>query len=561
MSYIDPQLQSEPNIISDPDWWRGAVIYQIYPRSFQDSNDDGIGDLAGILSRLEHVASLGVDAIWLSPFFTSPMLDFGYDVSDYRDVDPMFGTLADFEALTARAHELGIKIIIDLVLSHTSDQHPWFMQSRADRTNAKADWYVWSDPKPDGTPPNNWLSIFGGPAWTWDAGRMQYYLHNFLSEQPDLNFHNPTVRQELLDVAQFWLERGVDGFRLDTVNFYYCDAELRDNPALPDEARNDNIAPAVNPYNFQEHLYDKNQPENLDFLADLRSLLNQYDAITTVGEVGDAQRGSEIQATYTDGNARLHMAYDFALLGPHRPDGTRIAEVMETAQSFGTDSWGCWAYSNHDVVRHTTRWALSDAAQRTYAALLMALRGSVCIYQGEELGLTEADVPFEALQDPYGKRFWPKFKGRDGCRTPMVWKSDNQNGGFSGASPWLPVSAEHLALSAEAQTDAPGSMLNFYRRLIAFRKTLLPLLKGDHKLVHASADHIRFERSHNGERVLCAFNLSEDTQTFDLPRGPWKMDPKAPFTLGRDGATVTLPPWQAAFATAQDGPQGDMTHG
>lgn len=561
MTYQDPTMTHDSALITDPDWWRGAVIYQIYPRSYQDSNGDGIGDLAGIIQRLPHVASLGVDAIWLSPFFTSPMLDFGYDVSDYRNVDPMFGTLADFDELIAKAHELGIKIIIDLVLSHTSDQHPWFIESRADRTNAKADWFVWADPKLDGTPPNNWLSIFGGPAWQWDTSRQQYYLHNFLAEQPDLNFHNAELRQELLDVARFWLDRGVDGFRLDTVNFYYCDAQLRDNPALPVEERNDKIAPAVNPYNHQEHLYDKNQPENLGFLQDLRSLLNEYDAITTVGEVGDSQRGSEIQAIYTGGGDKLHMAYDFALLCQAHPTGTRVAEIMQTAESFGSDSWGCWAYSNHDVERHGSRWSLSDAAQRTYAALLMSLRGSVCIYQGEELGLPEADVAFEDLQDPYGIRFWPKFKGRDGCRTPMVWKSDNQNGGFSEGKPWLPVSADHLGKSMEAQEDSPGSMLNFYRRLIAFRKEQLPLLKGIFELLHADDTHIRFVREHNGQTILCAFNLSDEEQSFDLPAGAWTMDPKAPFTIGRDGAKVTLPPWQAAFAVTQGAISGDKGNG
>ncbi|WP_422048460.1 alpha-amylase family glycosyl hydrolase [Shimia sp.] len=550
MTYQDPNMTQDTALITDPDWWRGAVIYQIYPRSYQDSNGDGIGDLAGIIQRLPHVASLGVDAIWLSPFFTSPMLDFGYDVSDYRDVDPMFGTLADFDALIAKAHELGIKIIIDLVLSHTSDQHPWFVESRADRSNDKADWYVWADAKPDGTPPNNWLSIFGGPAWQWDTARMQYYLHNFLAEQPDLNFHNAEVRQELLDVARFWLERGVDGFRLDTVNFYYCDAELRDNPPLPEDQRNDNIAPAVNPYNHQDHLHDKNQPENLGFLRDLRDLLNEYDAITTVGEVGDSHRGSEIQAEYTGGGDKLHMAYDFALLGHVHPTGTRIAEVMAKAESFSQDSWGCWAYSNHDVERHGSRWALSDAAQRTYAALLMSLRGSACIYQGEELGLPEADVAFDDLQDPYGIRFWPKFKGRDGCRTPMVWKSDNQNGGFSDSKPWLPVASEHLALSVEAQEDASGSMLNFYRRLIAFRKTVPALAKGDFTLIHADDTHIRFERSHNGTRAICAFNLSDEDQSFELPSGAWKVEAKAPFTVSRDGNSVTLPGWQAVFAVS-----------
>ncbi len=561
MTYQDPNMPQDSALITDPDWWRGAVIYQIYPRSYQDSNGDGIGDLAGIIQRLPHVASLGVDAIWLSPFFTSPMLDFGYDVSDYRDVDPMFGTLADFDALVTKAHALGIKIIIDLVLSHTSDQHPWFVESRADRTNAKADWFVWADPKIDGTPPNNWLSIFGGSAWQWDTSRQQYYLHNFLAEQPDLNFHNDEVRREVLDVARFWLERGVDGFRLDTVNFYYCDKELRDNPGLQPEDRNDDIAPAVNPYNHQEHLYDKNQDENLEFLADLRSLLNEYDAITTVGEVGDSHRGSEIQAIYTGGGDKLHMAYDFALLGNVHPTGTRIAQVMETSMSFGDDSWGCWAYSNHDVERHGSRWNLSDAAQRTYAALLLSLRGSVCLYQGEELGLPEAELSFDDLQDPYGIRFWPKFKGRDGCRTPMVWKSDNRNGGFSDVKPWLPVSTEHLSKSVEAQEETAGSMLNFYRRLIAFRKNLLPLMKGGFDLLHADQTHIRFVRVHDGECVLCAFNLSDEEQTFDLPTGAWTIDLKAPFTISRDGAKVTLPAWQAVFAVTKGSKQGENAYG
>ena len=252
------------------DWWRGAVIYQIYPRSFQDSNNDGIGDLAGIVQRLPYIASLGVDAIWISPFFTSPMKDYGYDVSDYCDVDPMFGQLSDFDAVIETAHRLGIRVMIDLVLSHTSDQHPWFKESRASRENARADWYVWADPKPDGTPPNNWLSIFGGSAWHWDARREQYYLHNFLVSQPDLNLHSPAVQDALLDVARFWLNRGVDGFRLDTINFYFHDQKLRDNPALPPERRNASIAPSVNPYNHQEHLYDKNRPENLAFLRRLR---------------------------------------------------------------------------------------------------------------------------------------------------------------------------------------------------------------------------------------------------------------------------------------------------
>ncbi|MEP5201380.1 MAG: alpha-amylase family glycosyl hydrolase, partial [Paracoccaceae bacterium] len=288
-------------LVKDADWWRGAVIYQIYPRSFQDSNGDGIGDLRGIVQRLPYIASLGVNAIWISPFFTSPMKDFGYDVSDYCDVDPMFGSLADFDAVVETAHQHGIKVMIDLVLSHTSDQHLWFKESRASRENDKADWYVWAEPKPDGTPPNNWLSIFGGSAWQWDAQREQYFLHNFLASQPDLNFHTPAVQDALLDVAEFWLHRGVDGFRLDTINFYVHDAELRDNPALAPEKRNDSIAPRVNPYNHQEHLYSKNRPENLAFLRKLRAVMNGFNA-AAVGEVGDSLRGLEIIGEYTAGD-------------------------------------------------------------------------------------------------------------------------------------------------------------------------------------------------------------------------------------------------------------------
>ncbi len=548
MSFLDPSVDRKTATSTDPDWWRGAVIYQIYPRSYQDSNGDGIGDLAGIIDRLPHVASLGVDAIWISPFFTSPMLDFGYDVSDYRDVDPMFGTLADFDRLIARAHELGVKVIIDLVLSHTSDQHPWFKESRTSRDNPKADWYMWADPRPDGAPPNNWLSIFGGSAWEWDGQRMQYYMHNFLTQQPDLNFHNDEVRRELLDVARFWLDRGVDGFRLDTVNFYYADAELRDNPPLAVEERNDKTAPAVNPYNFQDHLYDKTRPENLQFLKDFRAVLDEYPAITSVGEVGEGQRGAQVQAEYTSGG-RLHMAYDFDFLSNAFPTGTRVADVMEKMESHGTNGWACWAYSNHDVMRHTSRWGLVDKAHRAFAALLLSLKGTACLYQGEELGLTEADVAFEDLQDPYGKRFWPKFKGRDGCRTPMAWSADQTNGGFSQGKPWLPVSSDHYALSVETQESDGGSTLNFYRAIIGFRQRHPALLKGDFALVDASETSISFIRKHGNIEVFCAFNLSDAPLDVTLPEGEWHIDDAAPFDLDRTEAGLTLPGWQALFAS------------
>jgi alpha-glucosidase len=533
--------------VANPDWWRGAVIYQIYPRSYQDSNGDGIGDLGGIISRLPYIASLGVDAIWISPFFKSPMKDFGYDVSDYCDVDPMFGTLADFDSLIATAHNLGLRVMIDLVLSHTSDQHAWFAESRVNKINAKADWYVWADPQPDGTPPTNWLSIFGGPAWTWDTRREQYYLHNFLTSQPDLNFHCEAVQEALLDVARFWLERGCDGFRLDTINFYVHDAQLRNNPPLPDDQRNATIAPSVNPYNHQEHLYDKNQPENLAFLRKLRAVMASYGA-AAVGEVGDAQRGLEIMGEYTAGDDLMQMCYAFEFLANDQPNADYITDVMARVDEVAGDGWACWAFSNHDVKRHMSRWELSAEAARMFTTLIMCLRGSVCLYQGEELGLPEADVAYEDLQDPYGITFWPEFKGRDGCRTPMVWEPSNQNGGFSEAKPWLPVEAGHLALSAQSQEDDPSALIHHYRRAIALRAAHPALAPGAHDAVQKAGDVIYFTRSTADETLFCAFNLSNAPSELSLPTGQWRS--VATDLGGADpglARQVTLAPWQVCI--------------
>jgi len=521
---VTPQLSVHEDrpLPADRDWWRGAVIYQIYPRSFQDTNGDGIGDLAGIIGRLPYVAELGVDAIWISPFFRSPMADFGYDVSEYRDVDPMFGSLGDFDALVTRAHELGLRVMIDLVLSHTSDQHRWFQESRSSRDNPKAEWYVWADPKPDGTHPNNWLSIFGGRAWEWDGERMQYYLHNFLPSQPDLNFHNPEVQDELLNVARFWLDRHVDGFRFDTINFYFHDARLRDNPALPPERRDFSTAPEVNPYNWQEHLYSKSRPENLGFLRRMRALMDEYPAIAAVGEVGDAQRGMEIMGEYTSGGDKMHMCYAFDLLSPEVPNGNRIAAVLENFLHHASDGWACWAYSNHDVERHASRWGLDDARLRLYFAILLSLRGSVCLYQGEELGLREAYVAFEDLKDPYGVRFWPKFRGRDGCRTPMVWSNDNTHAGFSEAKPWLPVAFDQLPLCVDAQNAEETSLLNFYRRMLAWRKTQPALVKGGITLHDHSDSTVAWVRDHPEGDLFCAFNLGPEPAVMTLPEGSWE---------------------------------------
>jgi alpha-glucosidase len=543
------EQKSVPEPVVDKDWWRGAVIYQIYPRSFQDHNGDGVGDLVGVTERLDYVADLGVDAIWLSPFFTSPMKDFGYDVSNYRDVDPIFGTLGDFGRLLEKAHSLGLKVIIDQVISHSSDKHPWFQESRLSRNNARADWYVWADPKPDGTPPNNWLSIFGGSAWTWDGRRMQYYLHNFLASQPDLNFHNPDVQDALLGEMRFWLELGVDGFRLDTVNFYFHSTGLENNPVVKPEDFNASTAPAVNPYNFQEHLYDKSRPENLKFLTRLRALMDEYPAKATVGEIGDSQHQLEVMAQYTSGTDKLHMAYTFDYLGGEF-SAAHFRKAIETTEADAPEGWVCLAFSNHDVVRHVSRWAThgqQEAFTRLAATLLLCMRGSVCLYQGEELGLTEAELAFEDLADPYGIEFWPQFKGRDGCRTPMVWQSQSHLGAFSTAPrAWLPVPSDHLARAVDVQEQDPGSVLNFYRALIGFRKRHPALAKGSIEVIDAPDGVLAFTRRDDAEKLLCVFNMSEAQVIVPLPAG---MAPQAVDAPGSSpdpvGGSLSLAPFGA----------------
>ncbi|MDG9979525.1 alpha-glucosidase [Ectopseudomonas oleovorans] len=501
------------------DWWRGGVIYQVYPRSFLDSNDDGIGDLPGVLAKLDYIASLNVDAIWLSPFFTSPMKDFGYDVSDYRGVDPIFGTLDDFRALVAAAHERGLRIIIDQVLNHCSDQHPWFAESRTSRSNDKADWFVWADPNPDGTPPNNWLSVFGGSAWTWEGRRRQYYLHNFLASQPDLNFHCEAVQQQLLDDMEFWLQLGVDGFRLDAANFYFHDQALRNNPPNLD-IREGGIGVRVdNPYAYQRHLYDKTQPQNLDFLRRLRALLERYPGTATVAEIG-CDDSLRTMAAYTSGGDTLHMAYSFDLLTA-QCSPAYIRSTIEAIEGELGDGWPCWSVGNHDVVRVMSRWAHEGEATpergRLLMSLLLSLRGSVCLYQGEELGLPEAELAFEDLVDPYGITFWPEFKGRDGCRTPMPWVRDGVHAGFSSQQPWLPLDERHRALAVDVQEDDSASMLNSYRRFLAWRQEQPLLIDGDIQVRYHDDDLLVFERRLGEQAWLCLFNLDDRERRYDLP--------------------------------------------
>jgi alpha-glucosidase len=486
-------------------WWRGAAIYQVYPRSFADSNHDGIGDLPGITIHLDYVASLGVDGVWLSPYFTSPMRDFGYDVADYCNVDPVFGSLADFDALVARAHELGLKLIIDQVYSHSSDQHGWFRESRSSRDNPKADWYVWADAKPDGSPPNNWQSVFGGPAWQWDARRGQYYLHNFLAEQPDLNLHNPAVQDALLSAARFWLDRGVDGFRIDAINFAMHDPELRDNPPAADGGKR------TRPFDFQQHLYNQSHPDIVKFLERLRAVTNHYADRFTLAEVGGPEPLGEMRA-FTQGDARLNSAYGFDFLYADRLTPELVARV---ARDWPEDrGWPTWAFENHDAPRAISRWAGAEHREsfaRMKMLLLTALRGSIILYQGEELGLPQVEVPFERLQDPEAIANWPCTLSRDGARTPMPWRADAPNAGFSDGEPWLPVGETHCDLAIDRQEADAGSVLNFTRECLKLRHGLAPLRHGSMRIVEAGDQKLVFER---GEQFRCTFNLSDRSVSF-----------------------------------------------
>ncbi|MBV8593796.1 MAG: alpha-glucosidase [Caulobacteraceae bacterium] len=487
--------------VSDTDWWRGAVIYQIYPRSFFDSNGDGVGDLRGVTAKLEYVASLGVNGIWLSPFFTSPMKDFGYDVSDYRDVDPLFGTLADFDALLARAHELGLRVVIDQVWSHTSDRHPWFVESASSRENARSDWYVWAHAKPDGTAPNNWMAVFGGPSWTWNARRRQYYLHNFLGSQPDLNFWNPEVEDAVLDVARFWLDRGVDGFRLDVINFIAHDPALTNNPAAPWTRSPTETA------RFQRHVHDRSQARALGFLTRLRTLMDGYADRMTVGEIVD-EASLERQQEYTRPPDRLHTAYSFYLLSAAAAPPALFAQAMESWKS--ARGWPSWSLGNHDVPRFPSRLAGGDAAHaRILLAALFCLRGTIFLYQGEELGLPQANVPFDRLRDPFVIANYTGSSGRDGARTPMPWAEAAPNGGFSSAlKTWLPVDPAHLALAVSRQESDPQAMLSHTRRLVDLRKAWPCLRWGEAIVRPAPEGMFALERRDGAQRLLCLFELA-----------------------------------------------------
>lgn len=522
------EIRSRQEAPNEHAWWRGAVIYQIYPRSFQDANGDGIGDLPGVLARLGHIATLGVDAIWLSPFYLSPMADFGYDVADHKAVDPQFGTLADFDRVVAEAKRLGLRVMVDLVVGHTSDAHDWFRESRRSREGEKADWYVWADPQPDGAPPNNWLSVFSGPAWTWEPRRRQYYLHHFLARQPSLDLRNARVRAALIDVAQFWLSRGVDGLRIDAIDFLAHDPALRSNPAS-------GLAPSQAPaklFGMQSHIHDMLHEDGLALLHDLRRLADAHGAVL-LGEVSSQPGAFDRIARYTGGNGPLHMAYTLSPMRGGFDHSMASALVREAARD---DASICFAFSNHDAMRVASRWCLDEDGRpdrrklELVAAFQLALRGQICVYQGEELGLTEARLAPEDLRDPFGIAYWPEFNGRDGSRTPMSWAAAKPAFGFTSGTPWLPLATEHGALAADQQARDPGSLLDFWRRLLAWRKAAPEIVAGDLLPLDLAAPVVGFERETPERRTLCLFNLSS-----------------APTSLKLDGDSIELGPYEFRF--------------
>ncbi|NUB28839.1 alpha-glucosidase family protein [Azospirillum brasilense] len=529
-------------------WLRGAALYQIYPLSFLDGNGDGWGDLDGVLDGLGHVASLGVQGVWISPFYPSPQKDFGYDITDHRAVDPRMGRLETVDRIIEAAHGHGLKVILDLVCGHTSDAHPWFGASRRSRDGEFADWYVWADPRPDGTPPNNWLSVFGGPAWTWEPRRRQYYLHHFLSSQPALNLHDEAVLQALDDTAAFWLERGVDGFRIDAVDFFAHDPQLRSNPA----AAWGGAEPPAKLFALQQHLYDMMHPAIHTVLARLRAVVDRYPDRVLLGELSSQPGAARRIAAYC-GPQGLHAAYTLSL-----------AKQPFTAQNFAGALTGtpqpeaiCWSFSNHDVERAASRWLPPGADLERFNALLATLfatlPGTVCLYQGEELALPNAVLEPEDLRDPFGIAYWPDFQGRDGSRTPMPWRSGVASAGFSSAvETWLPVAEIHHTLAVDVQERRPGSPLDVWRNALRLRGRHPALTQGSVAAVEEAGSVLAFERTAEGESLLAVFNLSDQPAEYalkrkplmvalDLPRPPGASVPE----ISADGRTMVLPPLAA----------------
>jgi alpha-glucosidase len=487
-------------------WWRDGVIYQIYPRSFYDTTGSGIGDLNGITEKIGYLSELGVDALWLSPINPSPDVDFGYDVADYRAIDPKFGSMADFDRLVATARKANIEIVLDLVLNHTSDQHAWFLNARSSRDNPFRDYYLWQDAGPDGKPPNNWQAVFGGRGWEWDEATRQYYYHMFYKEQPDVNWRNPKVRQEMLDVFRFWLDKGVRGFRLDVFNIYFKDALLRDNPLKPFGRR---------PFDRQIHLYDFDQPELMDVLGDIRAVLDGHQAAYAIGETFFSS--PEKAARYC-GDGLLHACFNFEVMEARRDPRLLMERIQQWQQALG-DKWPNYVLNNHDTRRYASRFGQGedDARLKVMAAMLLTLRGTPFLYYGEEIGMRDIRVRRKDILDPIGKRYWPIYPGRDGCRAPMQWDASPQSG-FSRAKPWLPLHPNFRERNVAAQSQDTHSLFNFYKALLSLRRNQPALISGDFVPMQSGASAVMsYAREYAGQSLLVLLNFSAAPQTAALP--------------------------------------------
>jgi alpha-glucosidase len=487
------------------EWWRHAVIYQIYPLSFQDANGDGYGDLRGIIDRLDYLAWLGVDAIWLSPIYPSPMADFGYDVSDYTAIAPMFGSLDDFDALVTGAHERGLRVILDFVPNHTSNEHPWFIESRSSRNNPRRDWYLWRDPAPDGGPPNNWLSVFGGSAWTYDAATGQYYYHAFLREQPDLNWRNPAVRDAMHTAMRFWLDRGVDGFRLDAIWHLIKDDQFRDNPPNPD------YQPEQPPYFTLTPLYSTDRPEIHDLLAELRAVVDRYPDRLVIGEI--YLPTERLIAYYGRDLKGLHLPFNFLLIKAPWHARNLAALIGAYEQKLPAGGWPNWVLGNHDKPRIATRAGPDQAP--VAAMLLLTLRGTATLYYGDELGMEDVPIPPARVRDPWELNLPGAGHGRDPARTPMQWDAST-NAGFSPTEPWLPIATDYRERNVERLRDNPRSILQLYRRLIELRRRHAALRNGLYREIAATGDLLAYVRRDATQSFLIALNLGGTTQELAL---------------------------------------------
>ncbi len=489
-------------------WWERGVIYQIYPRSFQDSDGDGIGDLTGIERRMDYFVDLGVDAIWLSPIFPSPMADFGYDVSDYIGVDPLFGSLDDFSRLLAAAHRRGLKLLLDLVPNHSSDQHPWFIESRSSRDDPKRDWYIWRDPAPGGGPPNNWISDFGGSSWEWDEATRQYYLHAFLKEQPDLNWRNPDVRLAMLDVMRFWFERGVDGFRIDVLWHMVKAEDLRDNPPNPD------YRPGMGEMNRVLQLHSTDQPEVHHIAAEMRTLADQYGQRLLVGEIYlPVERLVRYYGVDAPG---VHLPFNFQLIDLPWNASAIGEAIRDYERQLPSGGWPNWVLGNHDRPRIAAK--VGEAQARIAAMLLLTLRGTPTIYYGDEIGMADVPIPAEEVKDPRELREPGIGLGRDPVRTPMAWDR-SPHAGFSSGKPWLPLHVDWPTHNVESEIAKPQSMLSLYRELLQLRRSEPALSIGDIQLVDAGRDVLAYERSEGAVRLFIALNFTSEPRSFDVPAG------------------------------------------